>query len=340
MEIIVPAAGLSTRFPNLRPKYSLTDYKGNIMLHSAISPYLGKYKINIGILKEHDDKFGVKNILRHEFGKELNIITLPEQTSGPADTVYQILRSLKRKKLDVLIKDCDSFFDHAISDGNYICISTFSDNPILRQAHAKSYVVSNDQGIINTIAEKKVISDKFCVGGYRFVNSSIYTQAYESISKGNQEIFVSNIIQYCLMNKHVFLCNHVKNYIDVGTVVEWQKFNDKSVIFCDIDGTIIKAQAKGTYKQEPIPIQGNLEKIKSLEKQNNQLIFVTARAEEYRTDTLRMLNKLGFKSPNLIMGLLNCKRIVINDYNDANPYPRSVAINLMRDVDHLKDFAL
>jgi hypothetical protein len=53
-----------------------------------------------------------------------------------------------------------------------------------------------------------------------------------------------------------------------------------------------------------------------------------------------MLNKLGFKNPNLIMGLLNCKRIVINDYNDANPYPRSVAINLMRDVDHLKDFVI
>ena len=31
MEIILPAAGLSTRFPNMRPKFTLTDYKGMMM---------------------------------------------------------------------------------------------------------------------------------------------------------------------------------------------------------------------------------------------------------------------------------------------------------------------
>ena len=30
MEVIVPAAGLSTRFPNMPPKYLLTDSNGNI----------------------------------------------------------------------------------------------------------------------------------------------------------------------------------------------------------------------------------------------------------------------------------------------------------------------
>jgi hypothetical protein len=340
MEVIVPAAGLSTRFPNLRPKYTLTDYKGRIMLHSALEPYLDKYKINVGILQEHDEKFQVKQILKHEFGNAINIITLPEQTKGPADTAYQMLAKIKNKKKDILIKDCDSFFDHKICDGNYICVTSFADHEAVRQAHAKSYVIANDQNIVQTIAEKKVISEFFCVGGYKFASGDAFIRSYEALANSKNEIFVSNIIQNCLNNKEIFCINKVQNYIDVGTVQEWQKFNDKSVIFCDIDGTIIKAQAKGSYKEDPTPLQSNLEKIKLLEKQNNQIIFVTARPEKERKDTLRMLKKLGFVNPNLIMGLLNCKRVVINDYNDANPYPRSVAINLMRDIDHLKDFTI
>ena len=50
MEIIVPAAGLSTRFPNMRPKYTLTDYKGQMMFERAIEYYVGKYNVTIGVL--------------------------------------------------------------------------------------------------------------------------------------------------------------------------------------------------------------------------------------------------------------------------------------------------
>ena len=51
-----------------------------------------------------------------------------------------------------------------------------------------------------------------------------------------------------------------------------------------------------------------------------------------------MLKKIGFDNFQLITGLLNTKRILINDYNDANPYPRAIAINIKRNHDNLKDF--
>ena len=60
MEIIVPAAGLSTRFPNMKPKYLLYDYKGDMMLMNALRPLRHKgYRLHIGILKEHQDKYNV-----------------------------------------------------------------------------------------------------------------------------------------------------------------------------------------------------------------------------------------------------------------------------------------
>jgi 2-C-methyl-D-erythritol 4-phosphate cytidylyltransferase len=336
MEIIIPAAGLSTRFPNMRPKYSLTDYSGNLMLKSAVMPYIGKYKINIGILKQHEEEHSISTLLKHEFKKDINIIVIDKPTKGPADTVYQIIKKCKSKfKQGFLIKDCDSFFDHQVLDENYICISKFSNNNLIKTPASKSYILSNDQGIVQNIVEKKVISDKFCVGGYRFKNIQMYINAFNAIKNNNTEIFVSNIIQHYLANNNIFIENVVSNYIDVGTAQEWFKYNDKSVIFCDIDGTIIQAQAKNDYKKQAIPLQNNVKILKELLKKGNQIIFVTARPESARKQTISMLNNLGFLNCQLIMNLLNCKRILINDFNNANPYPRAKGINIPRDSDTL-----
>jgi hypothetical protein len=339
MDIIVPAAGLSSRFPNMRPKYTLTDYDGKLMLDSAIKPFLNKNNIYVGILKEHDDKHNIVKLLEHEFGQRINIIVLEEQTKGPADTVYQIIKKANiDTSVEILIKDCDSFFEHTYMAGNYICVSKFSDNKIIRTPSAKSYIMTNENGVVQNIAEKQVISDKFCVGGYKFESAGLYCDAFESLSKGNTEVFVSNIIQYCLFKGNVFLENIVSNYIDVGTSEEWFAYNDKSVIFCDIDGTLIKAQGKNNYQVKPVPLENNVKRIKKLIEEKNQIIFVTARPESAREATERMLDDLGFCGCQLLMGLKNCKRILINDFNAANPYPRAISLNIPRDSDILDMF--
>jgi hypothetical protein len=51
-----------------------------------------------------------------------------------------------------------------------------------------------------------------------------------------------------------------------------------------------------------------------------------------------MLETLGFKDFQLITGLPNAKRILINDYNEANPFPRAIAVNIKRDSDNLGDY--
>ena len=81
------------------------------------------------------------------------------------------------------------------------------------------------------------------MGGYKFDNVGLYKQTYEKLRDKNvKEIFVSHIIQDCLMNKHIFLEKQITNYVDVGTGEDWFEYNDRPVIFCDIDGTLIKAQ--------------------------------------------------------------------------------------------------
>jgi len=340
MEIIVPAAGLSTRFPDMKPKYLLYDYKGDLMLKNSIAPFLGRYPITIGILKEHDEKYKASQFIQHEFGSLVDVVVLDKPTRGPAETVYEILkRSKEQSDHPILIKDCDSFFQHEIIDGNYVCISRISEHEVLKKLASKSFTVANEHDIIKDIVEKQVVSDTFCVGGYKFASSVQYKTTFESLTSEN-ELFVSDIINLMLSWGEIFVNQSVKNYTDVGTASDWFEYNDKPVIFCDIDGTIVKAQSRLDLEaKKPFePLIKNVHRLLQQQDKGAQFIFVTAREPQYRDETRQMLYELGFVSFGYIDGLQNASRIIINDYNSSNPHPRAIAINIKRDSDNLSDF--
>jgi hypothetical protein len=339
MEIIMPAAGLSTRFPNMRPKYTLTDYTGKMMFERSLEPFIGKHHITIGILREHEDKHQIIKYVEQEYGDNITVVVLENRTTGPADTVYQIIKKINLHDEEILIKDCDSFFDHTYQEGNYVCVSSIKNHDILKRLGSKSFIIANDQGLINTIIEKQVVSDKFCVGGYKFESASMFTKTFEALSNNHmKEIFVSHIIEECLNDSHVFKESLVSNYIDVGTAEEWFEHNDKAVIFCDIDGTLIKAQPRHAYDQLPTPLEKNVARLHHMASTGCLIIFTTARPSLYHDSIYKMLESLGFKDFQLLTGLPNAKRILINDYNEANPFPRAIAINLKRDTDNLGDY--
>jgi hydroxymethylpyrimidine pyrophosphatase-like HAD family hydrolase len=341
MEIIVPAAGLSTRFPGMKPKYLLFDYKGDLMLKNSLYPYIGRYNITIGILKEHNDEYNAKEYIESEI-PGINVIVLNERTKGPADTVYQIIKcSGVEDDKEILIKDCDNFFEHTYSTGNYICVSNIAEHEVLKKLSSKSFVISNDQGIITNIIEKNVVSDTFCVGAYKFESVKLFKDTFEKLSKNIPEVFVSHVIQDCLMEKHIFIEKPVTKYIDVGTSQDWFEFNDKPTIFCDIDGTIIKAQGRygdNSYDNEPIILEENVKRLKELKQKGAQIIFTTSRPLYAEEQTKNLLDKLGFSDCAFLIGLNISRRIIINDYNSSNPYPRAEAINIKRDSDNLKEF--
>jgi len=339
MEIIMPAAGLSTRFPNMRPKYILADFQGKYMFERSLESFIGKHNITIGILKEHNDQYNTSEYIKNEYGDAIQVVILEQRTTGPADTVYQILKQAGLTTEEFLIKDCDSFFNHNYQEGNYVCVSNIKDHEILKRLASKSFIVSNDQGIITSIIEKQVVSDKFCVGGYKFESADMFMSAFEKLKDAHvKEIFVSHIIEECLNDGEIFKESSVTNYVDVGTAEEWFEYNDKAVIFCDVDGTIIKAQSRLEIGQSPVVLEKNIKRIKELIANGSEIIFTTARHTNTHAITEQMLTALGFVDFKLISGLPNTKRILINDYNEANPYPRAVAVNIKRDQDNLRDF--
>lgn len=341
MEVIVPAAGLSTRFPNMKPKYLLYDYKGDMMIMNALKPLYDKeYKIHLGILKEHEEKYNVIEQINYEWPNKINFVIIDKPTRGPADTVYQIIKSTGLHTSEIFIKDCDSFFDHEITKGdNYVCVTKISQHEVLKKLAAKSFTVANENGIITDIVEKEVVSDTFCVGGYKFSSAMMYKQAFEKL-KSDKEIFVSDVIGRCISDMQIFTNKYTTNYIDVGTAPEWFDYNDKPVIFCDIDGTIVENQGRvgpNNYNEEVIPLQKNVRHLLKLQEKGAQFVFTTSRPVEYEEKTKKMLYELGFKNFFFVIGLQNSKRILINDYNKTNPFPRAEAINLFRNADNLED---
>lgn len=343
MEIIVPAAGLSTRFPGTRPKYLLYDYTGTLMLRKSLEPYIDKYNITIGILKEHDEQYHAAEMIFRELGAAIKVVVLDERTSGPADTVYQIIqRADIPESASIFIKDCDSFFDHEYSPGNYVCISKIADHDVLKRLSSKSFVIANEQSIIQSIIEKTVVSDTFCVGGYKFSSAGLFVDTFKKLQADNiPEIFVSHVIQDCLLSGHIFETKKITDYVDVGTLADWLEYNNKPVIFCDIDGTLVKAQPKhgpNSYHSSAEPLPNNVALMLKYQTNGSQFIFTTARPESARQSTVDMLNQLGFVNYQLLMNLNNAARILINDYNSANPYPRAQAVNIKRDSDNLNDF--
>lgn len=337
MEIVIPAAGLSSRFPNMKPKYLLYDFQGNLMIKNAVAPWIGRDNITIGILKEHDQKYHASEIISSEI-PEARIIIIDEPTRGPADTVSHII---ERANLSgaLLIKDCDSFFTIDPVVGNSVCVSYIDQHEVLKKLASKSFVRENDQNVIIDIVEKQVVSNCFCVGGYQFEDSSVFLDAFNALDH-TTEVFVSHVILQAMIQGSIFTTTQVSNYVDVGTAEDWFEYNDRPTIFCDIDGTLIQNQDRcgpNAYSTSPIVLKENVDRIKQLINDGCQVIFVTSRPNSAFTVTSKMLENLGLEGV-LITGLNNTRRILINDYNTANPYPRAEAINIPRNSDTLKDF--
>jgi hypothetical protein len=344
MEIIVPAVPateLVTRFPEDKPKFMLYDYAGKSMLFRAVEPYLTKYKIHIGVLAEHEQKFNIKDFIQHEFGNLINLVIVPDQTSGPADTVDAQISMAS----PILVKDCDSFFKHEIVEGHYLCVSTFNKKLTVNSPVNKSYVSFNDTGFVQKISEKRVLSDTYCTGGYKFQQAHYFRTAVQDIKysnlQENNEIFISDVVRYMLSANQPFFIVDTTDYIDISTMYDWLEHNNKPVVFCDIDGTIIKHQQRygvDNYDSVPVPLNNNVGTVLKMQDQGSQIIFTTSRPESVRDITHQMLKSLGFNDFQLLMNLNDSARILINDYNELNPYPGATAINIRRNSDNLGDF--
>ena len=149
MDIIIPCAGLSSRFPNLKPKYLLEDNNSKLMIENVIGKIYKNNDVYISLLQDHIDKYNAYDIVKNKFGDFIQIVVIDHLTKGPAETVFLTLEKTKNDG-SFLVRDCDSFFDSNCNDGNFVFTSKLSNNKLIKNPEQLGYVVKN-VGIIYQI---------------------------------------------------------------------------------------------------------------------------------------------------------------------------------------------
>lgn len=345
MHLIVPMAGRSSRFPNVKPKWMLTHPSGRFMVLEAIKGLnLDAFEtIYFVYLQEHEEKFhflrGFKEELEDsQWLKRTRFIALPEPTKDQPETVLQ---SIERAAIagPVFIKDSDNFFSVSVPAANSVCFSDINKLGLIKATN-KSYISRDSRGNVVNIMEKQVISSTFCVGGYGFKDAKDYCSALKSLPFENER-YISNVIYQMLLTGQIFQSIEVEGYSDWGTIEDWDRFKRSfATLFLDLDGTIVKNSSAHfpPYVGESEPLVNNVEIIKQLQRTGKfQIIIITSRHEKYRRITQDQLSRLGLKYDHLIMGMHHSKRIIINDYAKSNPYKSCDSINLKRDTDDLTE---
>lgn len=345
MNLIVPMAGRSSRFPGVRPKWMLTHPNGRFMAIEAISGLkLESFDhIYFVYLKEHEEEFLFKKGFTEELedagihGKA-TLIELEEPTRDQPETVYQAIKKAGIKG-PILIKDSDNQFSADIPADNAICYADLNAVGLIKPSN-KSYINTDSNGHVINIIEKKVISPMFCVGGYAFESAELFTETCDSIDL-DKERYISNIIYDLILKEKVFHAIPVENYNDWGTIEDWQNFKRSfATLFIDLDGVIFRHSSSHfpPYYGETESLKENAEIIKYLRKSGKfEIILTTSRPKKYRSVTEEQLKKYGIEYDELLVGLQHAKRIIINDYSKSNPYKSCDAINLKRNAQELKD---
>lgn len=340
--LIIPCAGKSNRFPNMKPKWMLTHPDGELMIEKALKGLNSEIfdRIIITIVKPHNEKYEAELILSQVFkdNPKIEVCLLDDFTSSASETVYLTLEKMNVTGAFV-IKDSDNCVkvNIPISINNSITGFDLHKHPEVSNIPGKSFLLINENNLIQDIIEKQVVSNIICLGVYAFKDAELFKNAYKELIK-NQikgEMYVSHVISYILSkNKDIFEYLEATSYDDWGTIVEWKQVQqDYRTYFCDVDGVLMKNCGKygsvNWYNNSEI-IVDNMEVLRKLQENGAQIVITTSRTEEFRADLKNILEENGIKPYAILMGMNHASRVVINDFAPTNPYPSCSAISIPR----------
>ena len=344
--LILPCAGRSSRYPNMRPKWSLTHPLGDMMVLTGISglPLSNFDLIVMTVLKSEIEQYNLKDGIKlcfNSLGINFELLELEEKTNSQSETVSKTIEYLDLKG-HILVKDCDDYFRVEELKGDSVCVFSLQEvDEII--AKNKSYVDIDNNGYINTIVEKRVISDLFCCGGYSFSDAEYFSSTFNKLNRfiTDEEIYASHIIQQQLLDGSKFKIQKVLDYEDWGTINDWNKYRKKyKTLFIDLDGVLVENSGEhipplwGTTDE----ILKNVDYVNKLYETGKVRIIITTSRKSYnKKETLKQLSELGIKYNDIIFDLLHCQRILINDFSSTNPYPTAKSYNLNRNSDNLRD---
>ena len=344
--LIIPCAGRSTRFPNSRPKWSLTHPYGELMFIQSLKGLeLNKYEKILAIFVREDvEKYnlfaGIQKSLE-SLNIQFQIVLLDSKTKSQSATVAAGIIAAGIEG-NILIKDCDAYYSAKYQEGNFVYTSNLRDSVNIK-ASSKSYVDVDIMGRIQTIVEKDVISNEFCCGGYGFSDAKKFVETFNTLqTSATEEIYVSHVIFQQLLDSEEFITHETSNFNDWGTLNDWNNYKKQyKTLFLDLDGVLVENSGEyiGNIWGTTDALSSNRDYINNLYNTGKvRIIFTTSRKSKFKEATIKQLETCGIKYHNIIFDLLHCQRILVNDFSATNTFPTAKAINLPRNEDNLEQY--
>ena len=139
---------------------------------------------------------------------KVEICMLDDFTSSASETIYLTLTKMNVNG-SFVIKDSDNRvgvnFDGDIK--NMIVGYDLHQHRDVTNVPGKSFLIINEQNIIQDIIEKQIVSNIVCLGVYCFESADDFKHAYEEMQsrKISGEMYISHVISYMLSQTSIFL---------------------------------------------------------------------------------------------------------------------------------------
>jgi hypothetical protein len=341
--LVLPIAGKSERYGGF-PKWQLRHPLGGIMLSKAIGGIYEQFdRVIVIMLEEQATPRAVEQIFNNFTDLFGDLIDPPvleicriEKSNNQPDTVFQGLQLANAKKPvgSFFVKDCDNYFQVEEISGNCVAYAYLEDYPEV-EASNKSYIAFDDFDHISNIVEKKVISSKFCVGGYGFASYDTFIEAYRPSDKSDYHL--SHLIYTSMLLDQRYTGIECKKYLDWGTRQDWEAYTRQfATLFVDLDGVLCFNSAPDyvPFHGDTAWMEKNIAYLKSLDQDKIKIWITTSRPNYMRDEIVHKLIQDNIPFEGLITGLPHAQRILVNDIRSSSDRSSAIAINCARDCDN------
>lgn len=300
LAIIVPCCGGSSRYPDLPPKWLLPSHDGRPMVAHALAQIdRGDARLIITVLRQHEERFGVRRGIRSLLGDDAEILVLDQPTRSQPETVARTLEAMSVDH-DFLVKDSDNVFRlrDIRQPTSFISVCSLNEFDQINPRN-KSYVRVNEQGNVIAIREKEVISDLFSVGGYYFQSAASYLRAYHKIVSTpawDREPYLADVIALLILEGEPFGIRRVDGYHDWGTVKEWRQWLVSGrTFFVALDGFLFeRGSSYFAPRFEDVKVHdGAVASLLELRRRGHGIILLSVRKAVDRDHTQARLAELG-----------------------------------------------
>jgi len=231
LNILIPMAGHGSRFKEkgfLFPK-PLISIKNQPMIQTVVENLAIEANFHFIILKEHDEKYNIKNVLK-QCSKSCNIIELDYVTEGAACTSLLAEKFINNDN-PLLIANSDQYIEWDSSETMYSISNSQVDGAILtfKSTHPKwSYAKLDSNNRVTEVAEKNPISDNATVGIYYWRKGSDYVKyAKEMIKKNirvNDEFYICPVYNEAIKDKKTIIAKEINEMWGLGTPEDLEIF--------------------------------------------------------------------------------------------------------------------